>query len=100
MNRTTIFAMSAGLLALAASAGQASDATAGQPAPDLAVPRIQMTLDGPMAARVDGIIRNWLIPAPDANPAMLEMKTPVSVPAPCGILFSIPLSFPPRRQLQ
>jgi hypothetical protein len=26
-----------------------------------------------MAARVDGIIRNWLIPAPDANPGMLEM---------------------------
>lgn len=26
-----------------------------------------------LAARVDGIIGNWLIPAPDANPGMLEM---------------------------
>ncbi len=73
MNRTTILAISAGLLALASSFGRAGEAVAGQPAVDLAVPRIQMTLDGPMAARVDGIIRNWLIPAPDANPGMLEM---------------------------
>jgi len=73
MNRTIILTLSAGLLALAASFGKVSDAAAGTPAVDPAVPRIQMTLDGPMAARVDGIIDNWLIPAPDANPGMLEM---------------------------
>ena len=56
--------------------------------PDLAVPRIHMTLEGPMAARLDGIIRNWLIPAPDANPGMLEMmrlrdrKPPYEDPVP------------------
>ena len=61
----------------------------GRPAwPDLAVPRIRMTLEGPLAARLDGIIRNWLIPAPDANPAMLEMmrlrdrKPPYQDPVP------------------
>ncbi|NUQ64994.1 MAG: glycoside hydrolase family 127 protein [Pirellulales bacterium] len=73
MNRIIALTFSAALLARAASFGQASDAAASQPAVDLAVPRIQMTLEGPMAARVDGIIRNWLIPAPDANPGMLEM---------------------------
>jgi hypothetical protein len=48
MNRTIILTFSAGLLALAAprSFGQASDAAAGEPAVDLAVPRIQMTLEG------------------------------------------------------
>ena len=41
-----------------------------------------------MAARLDGIIRNWLIPVPDANPAMLEMmrlrdrKPPYEDPVP------------------
>jgi hypothetical protein len=73
MNRIIMLAFSAGLLALAASFGQANNASTGQSAVDLAVPRIQMTLEGPMAARVDAIIRNWLIPAPDANPGMLKM---------------------------
>lgn len=54
-------------------AGAVPFAYASQPAPDLAVPQIRMNLEGPMTKRVDGIIRNWLIPAPDANPAMLEM---------------------------
>ncbi|MCL4204785.1 MAG: hypothetical protein KJ000_20090 [Pirellulaceae bacterium] len=42
-------------------------------------------------ARVDGIIRNWLIPAPDANPGMLEMmrlrdrQPPHENPVPWGI---------------
>jgi uncharacterized protein len=73
MNRSIVFAVSAGLLALAPGLGHATDTATGQPAVDLAVPRIQMTLAGPMAARVDGIVRNWLIPAPDANPGMVEM---------------------------
>lgn len=48
-------------------------AFADQPPIDLPVPQVQMNLEGPMRTRVDGIIRNWLIPAPDANPGMLEM---------------------------
>ena len=70
------------------AAGAAPLAGAGQPAPDLAVPRIQMTLEGPMGERLEGIVRNWLIPAPDANPAMLEMmrlrdrKPPYEDPVP------------------
>ena len=88
MNRMIVLTLSAGLLALAASLGQASDAAAGQPAVDLAVPQLHMTLEGPMGERLDGIIRNWLIPAPDANPGMLEMmrlrdrKPPYEDPVP------------------
>ena len=44
MKRIIVLTLSAGLLALAAGFGQASDAPAGQPAVDLAVPRIRMTL--------------------------------------------------------
>lgn len=51
----------------------ARETGAGDAPPDLAVPRVHMTLEGPMAARLNGIIKNWLIPAPDANPGMLEM---------------------------
>jgi hypothetical protein len=58
VNRIIIVTFSAGLLALAGSFGQANDGAAGSPAVDLAVPRIQMTLEGPMAARVNAIIRN------------------------------------------
>ncbi len=56
--------------------------------PDLVVPRIQMSLEGPMAARLERIIRNWLVPAPEANPGMLEMmrlrdrKPPYEDPVP------------------
>lgn len=50
-----------------------SRVVAAAPARDLAVPRVQMAVEGPLSERLDGIIRNWLIPAPDANPAMLEM---------------------------
>ena len=66
----------------------AREASAAEPSPDLAVPRIHMSFDGPMAARLDGIIHNWLIPAPDANPGMLEMmrlrdrKPPYENPVP------------------
>jgi len=55
---------------------------------DLEVPRVRLTLEGPMAARLDGIIHHWLIPAPDANPGMLEMmrlrerKPPYEDPVP------------------
>ena len=61
---------------------------AADPSADLAVPRVRMNLEGPMAERMDGIIQNWLIPAPDANPAMLEMmrlrdrKPPYEDPVP------------------
>ncbi len=56
--------------------------------PDLAVPRIDMRLEGSMGVRLDAIVRNWLIPAPDANPGMLEMmrlrdrKPPYEDPVP------------------
>ncbi|MEN6426279.1 MAG: beta-L-arabinofuranosidase domain-containing protein [Phycisphaerales bacterium] len=75
----------AGLLALAGFAGIDVAAAA---SPDLAVPPVHMTLEGPMGARLDGIIHNWLIPAPDANPGMLEMmrlrdrKPPYEDPVP------------------
>jgi len=70
------------------AAGVAPPAFAAQPALDLAVPRLHMTLEGAMGKRLDGIIRNWLIPAPDANPGMLEMmrlrdrKPPYEDPVP------------------
>ena len=73
---------------LAASFCYAKEPSATAPSPDLAVPRIHMSFDGPMAARLDGIIHNWLIPAPDANPGMLEMmrlrdrKPPYENPVP------------------
>ncbi|MBP7049624.1 MAG: glycoside hydrolase family 127 protein [Phycisphaerae bacterium] len=73
-----------GLLALVGSGGTNVIAAS----PDLAVPATHMKLEGPMAARLDGIIRNWLIPAPDANPGMLEMmrlrdrKPPYEDPVP------------------
>ncbi len=73
MNRIIVLALSAGFLALAASFGLAAHVAPGQPAIDLEVPRLHMTLEGPMGQRLDSIIRNWLIPAPDANPGMLEM---------------------------
>jgi hypothetical protein len=80
--------MSAGLLALTVGLGEVSGAAAGEPSPELALPRVRMSLEGPMAARLDGIIHNWLIPAPDANPGMLEMmrsrdrKPPYEDPVP------------------
>jgi len=73
---------------LAASFCYAKEPSATAPSPDLVVPRIHMSLEGPMAARLDGIIHNWLIPAPDANPGMLEMmrlrdrKPPYENPVP------------------
>jgi len=73
MSRPIIVTLMTGLWALTLDLATVGPAVATEPSPDLAVPRIHMTLEGPMAERLDGIIHNWLIPAPDANPAMLEM---------------------------
>lgn len=58
-----------------ASAGfcLASAAAEGVGPADLAIPNVHMRLDGPMAERLNGIVKNWLVPAPDVNPGMLEM---------------------------
>ena len=87
MKRKLILRM-ASMVLLAVSFCQAKEPAAGASSPELAVPRIRMSLEGPMAARLDGIIHNWLIPAPDANPGMLEMmrlrdrKPPYENPVP------------------
>ena len=65
----------AGLTALWLGLAAASDTRAEESAVDLAVPRVRMRLEGPMGARLDGVIHNWLIPAPDANPGM-EIQRP------------------------
>jgi DUF1680 family protein len=80
--------MLAGLSALLPGLGAVGETAAGEPAMDLAVPRVHMRLEGPLAARLDGIIHNWLIPAPEANPGILEMmrlrdrKPPYEDPVP------------------
>ncbi len=85
VKQATIFV---GLPVLTLVFAASSEATAKEPSPPLAVPHTHMTLDGPMAARLNGIIRNWLIPVPDANPGMLEMmrlrdrKPPYEDPVP------------------
>jgi len=72
----------------AAPVGLALGLGSAQSSPHLAVPRVRMSLEGPMAERLDRIVHNWLIPAPDANPAMLEMmrlrnrKPPYENPVP------------------
>ncbi|MBM3998836.1 MAG: hypothetical protein FJ297_04710 [Planctomycetes bacterium] len=54
----------------------------------LDAPTVRMRLEGPIAARLDAIVENWLIPAPRANPGMLEMmrlrdrKPPYEDPVP------------------
>ncbi len=73
MYRAIFFTVSVGILALPLGLSEVTDAVAGEPAIDMAIPRVRMSLGGPMAARLDGVIHNWLIPAPDANPGMLEM---------------------------
>lgn len=76
------------LLLVLAVLVEMQSASAGEPSPDLAVPQVRMNLEGPMAGRLDAIIRNWLIPAPEANPGMLEMmrlrdrKPPYENPVP------------------
>ncbi|MGE5297192.1 MAG: beta-L-arabinofuranosidase domain-containing protein [Solirubrobacterales bacterium] len=74
------------MIILAGVLGENKTAAAGTP--DMAVPQVKMSLEGPMGARLDAIVRNWLIPAPDANPGMLEMmrlrdrKPPYEDPVP------------------
>ncbi len=74
------------LLPAGDSAGR--DKMTAAPTSDLLVPRVHLALEGPLAGRLDGIIHNWLIPAPDANPGMLEMmrlrerKPPYEDPVP------------------
>lgn len=88
MRRAIVMATAVGLLASAVHCGGAPEAAAGELPRDLATPRLRIDLEGPMAVRLDGIVRNWLIPAPDANPAMLEMmrlrdrKPPYENPVP------------------
>ena len=52
---------------------QAKEAAEGERPADLAIPGVHMRLEGPMAERFNGVVKNWLIPAPDVNPGMLEM---------------------------
>lgn len=40
---------------------------------DLGEPQIRVQLTGPMGRRLQAITENWLIPATEANPGMLEM---------------------------
>ncbi|MHC1769396.1 MAG: beta-L-arabinofuranosidase domain-containing protein [Verrucomicrobiia bacterium] len=78
----------AGLMASSLRPAHAQDPLVGQSSLDLVVPRVQMSLEGPMATRLERIIRNWLVPAPEANPGMLEMmrlrdrKPPYEDPVP------------------
>ena len=82
--------MNRGLFLTMAFAGFccAREVSAEAPTPDLAAPRVHMRLEGPLAERLDGIVKNWLVPAPDANPGMLEMmrlrdrKPPYEDPVP------------------
>ena len=82
--RNTIGAMM-GLVVLMGAVGRNAVAAA---LADLPVPAARMALAGPIGARLDGIVHNWLIPAPDANPGMLEMmrlrdrKPPYEDPVP------------------
>ena len=72
MTRTVMLRVTAMWL-LAASFCNAKEAATADAPPDLAMPHTRMHLEGPMAARLDGIIKNWLVPAPAVNPGMLEM---------------------------
>ncbi|MBN2293367.1 MAG: glycoside hydrolase family 127 protein [Pirellulales bacterium] len=77
-----------GLTVLLTGMVMAEETLAAPPVSDLAVPHVHMKLEGPMAVRLDAVIENWLIPAPDANPGMLEMmrlrdrKPPYENPTP------------------
>lgn len=73
MLRMNFAAVSVAILSLSLVFGEANGVGAAEPAIEMAIPRVRMSLEGPMAARLDGVIHNWLIPAPDANPGMLEM---------------------------
>jgi DUF1680 family protein len=59
------------LAGLAAAAGE--DGAAQAPGEELRDRFADLTLAGVVAARVDGVVRTWLMVAPDRNPAMLGM---------------------------
>lgn len=93
MNRTRFpvtvaVAAAVSLLGLAMGGGAAAQTPAGDPPTDLPIPRVHLELAGPMRTRVEAIIHHWLVPAPDANPGMLEMmrlrdrKPPYEDPVP------------------
>ncbi|MCZ7639971.1 MAG: glycoside hydrolase family 127 protein [Verrucomicrobia bacterium] len=66
-------AIGTGVLLITLGVASPHAATPGEPARDLPVPRVRLALEGPLRTRLDAIIQNWLLPAPDANPGMLEM---------------------------
>lgn len=88
INKAIFVKVSVGILALPWGLGDVTDAGAGEPAIDVAIPRVHVSLEGPMGARRDGGNRNWLIPAPDADQGMIEMmqlrdrKPPYEAPVP------------------
>ena len=55
---------------------------------DLSQPRLTLRLGGEVGNRLDAVIENWLLTAPDANPGMIEMfrlrdrKPPYEDPVP------------------
>jgi hypothetical protein len=59
------------VLSLGASAsGQDAAVTAQK---EFAQPVLRMRLEGETGKRLDAVVHNWILPAPDANPGMLEM---------------------------
>jgi len=71
--KKTVF-IAAGLATLsgilwAQTAGEAS-MTKGK---ELAQPKLRLQLQGETGRRLDAIVKNWLLPAPQANPGMIEM---------------------------
>ncbi len=37
------------------------------------VERVEYRLQGPLKGQIEGVVENWLLPLPDANPAILDM---------------------------
>lgn len=58
---------------LACAAGMNASAEGAAPLDELAQPKLQVRLTGPMQERIDRVIEHWILTAPDANPGMLEM---------------------------
>lgn len=42
-------------------------------AEELAIPHATLRLEGEVGRRTDAVLENWVLPMPDANPALLEM---------------------------
>ncbi|MCF6284745.1 MAG: glycoside hydrolase family 127 protein, partial [Candidatus Hydrogenedentes bacterium] len=40
---------------------------------ELAIPRTELRLEGEVGRRIEAVLENWVLPMPDANPAVLEM---------------------------